>query len=63
LQRAAVAAGLVDAVHLYVAPATLGTRRVSWLGPGELRVAALADRRMTTFGPDVFMEGYVHGID
>jgi len=24
---------------------------------------SLADRRMTACGPDVFMEGYVHGID
>jgi diaminohydroxyphosphoribosylaminopyrimidine deaminase/5-amino-6-(5-phosphoribosylamino)uracil reductase len=63
LQRAAAAEGLVDAVHLYLAPATAGSEGVSWLEPGEMRIAALADRRVTPFGPDVFMEGYVHRID
>jgi diaminohydroxyphosphoribosylaminopyrimidine deaminase / 5-amino-6-(5-phosphoribosylamino)uracil reductase len=63
LHKAAAAADLVDAVHLYLAPTTLGTQGVSWLSPEELRVAGLADRRVTACGPDVFMEGYVHGID
>ena len=63
LQRAAAADGLVDAVHLYIAPTTLGPEGVRWLDPDEMRVAALADRRVTPCGPDVFMEGYVHRID
>ena len=63
LQRAAAADGLVDAVHLYVAPATVGSEGVGWLEPGELRIAALTDRRVVPCGPDVFMEGYVHRID
>ncbi|HEV3217942.1 MAG TPA: bifunctional diaminohydroxyphosphoribosylaminopyrimidine deaminase/5-amino-6-(5-phosphoribosylamino)uracil reductase RibD [Vicinamibacterales bacterium] len=63
LQRTAAAEGLVDAVHLYLSPATAGSEGVSWLEPGEMRIAALADRRVTPFGPDVFMEGYVHRVD
>jgi diaminohydroxyphosphoribosylaminopyrimidine deaminase/5-amino-6-(5-phosphoribosylamino)uracil reductase len=63
LQRAAAAEGLVDAVHLYVAPTTAGNEGVSWLDSQEMRIAALADRRVTPCGCDVFMEGYVHGID
>jgi diaminohydroxyphosphoribosylaminopyrimidine deaminase / 5-amino-6-(5-phosphoribosylamino)uracil reductase len=63
LQEAAWKAGLVDAVHLYVAPMTLGDQAVSWLDVDTVSVAALVDRRVTPLGPDVFMEGYVHGID
>lgn len=63
LQTAAWNAGLVDAVHLYVAPMTLGEDAVSWLESDVISVAALVDRRVTPIGPDVFMEGYVHRID
>jgi diaminohydroxyphosphoribosylaminopyrimidine deaminase/5-amino-6-(5-phosphoribosylamino)uracil reductase len=63
LQGAAWAAGLVDAVHLYIAPITLGAAGVLWLDSNTLSVPALMDRRMTPCGPDVFVEGYVHGID
>lgn len=63
LQAAAWKAGLVDAVHLYIAPMTLGDDGLAWLDADALSVAALFDRRVTPLGPDVFMEGYVHGID
>lgn len=63
LQAAAWKAGLVDAVHLYVAPAALGDGSVMWLDTETLSIAALSDRSVTPLGPDVFMEGYVHGID
>lgn len=63
LQTAAWEAGLVDAVHLYIAPVTIGERGVAWLDAPALSVEALADRRVTLCGPDVFVEGYVHGID
>lgn len=63
LQTAAWNAGLVDAVHLYVAPTNLGNEAVAWLGTDTLSIASLLDRRVTPLGPDVFMEGYVHGID
>jgi len=63
VQSAAWRARLVDAVHLYVAPVNLGAGGVSWLDVDTLSIASLADRRVTPLGPDVFMEGYVHGID
>jgi diaminohydroxyphosphoribosylaminopyrimidine deaminase/5-amino-6-(5-phosphoribosylamino)uracil reductase len=63
LQQSAWDAGLVDAVHLYVAPRLLGPQGVAWLDSGQLSVAALAERQTVPLGPDVFMEGYVHGID
>jgi diaminohydroxyphosphoribosylaminopyrimidine deaminase/5-amino-6-(5-phosphoribosylamino)uracil reductase len=63
LHRAAWAERVVDAVHLYIAPITIGPAGVSWLDSNTLPVVSLSDRRMTPCGPDVFMEGYVHGID
>jgi diaminohydroxyphosphoribosylaminopyrimidine deaminase / 5-amino-6-(5-phosphoribosylamino)uracil reductase len=63
LQGAAWKAGLVDAVHLYVAPMTLGEDGVSWLETDTVSIASLVDRRVIPLGADVFMEGYVHGID
>jgi diaminohydroxyphosphoribosylaminopyrimidine deaminase / 5-amino-6-(5-phosphoribosylamino)uracil reductase len=63
LQAAAWNAGLVDAVHLYVAPMTLGEDAMSWLETDTVSIASLVDRRVTPLGPDVFMEGYVHRID
>ena len=63
LQRALAAAGFVDAVQLYLAPASIGSAGVAWLEPEELPIASLADRRVVPCGADVFMEGYVHGID
>ena len=63
LQAAAWKAGLVDAVHLYIAPMTLGDEAVAWLDADTMSIASLCDRRVTRLGPDVFMEGYVHRID
>ena len=64
MQAAAWKAGLVDAVHLYVAPVTLGDDGVAVARcRARVSIASLADRRVTPLGPDVFMEGYVHGID
>jgi diaminohydroxyphosphoribosylaminopyrimidine deaminase/5-amino-6-(5-phosphoribosylamino)uracil reductase len=63
LQAAAWDAGLVDAVHVYVAPVTLGDAALPWLDSDTISIASLLDRRVLPLGPDVFMEGYVHGID
>jgi diaminohydroxyphosphoribosylaminopyrimidine deaminase/5-amino-6-(5-phosphoribosylamino)uracil reductase len=63
LQSAAWKARIVDAVHLYLAPITLGDAAVSWLDADTVSIASLFDRRVTPLGPDVFMEGYVHGVD
>jgi diaminohydroxyphosphoribosylaminopyrimidine deaminase / 5-amino-6-(5-phosphoribosylamino)uracil reductase len=58
LQAAAWLAGLVDCVHLYVAPIYLGKDGVPWL-PADV-MADLVETRVETLGPDVFTEGYVH---
>jgi diaminohydroxyphosphoribosylaminopyrimidine deaminase/5-amino-6-(5-phosphoribosylamino)uracil reductase len=60
LQRAVASAGLVDAVHLYIAPTMLGSQGTRWLDTDEVRIAALGERRVMPCGPDVFMEGYVY---
>jgi diaminohydroxyphosphoribosylaminopyrimidine deaminase/5-amino-6-(5-phosphoribosylamino)uracil reductase len=61
LHRAALDAGLVDAVNLYIAPPILGPEAVDWIGGGRLSWDALHDRRATWLGDVVLVEGYVHG--
>jgi diaminohydroxyphosphoribosylaminopyrimidine deaminase / 5-amino-6-(5-phosphoribosylamino)uracil reductase len=63
MHEAALRAGVVDGVHLYLAPLILGPSGVAWLGADTISIAALSDRKVIPLGPDVFMEGYVHGID
>src|SRR5262249_32234335 len=63
LQRSAVSAGVVDAVHLYVSRVVFGSNGVPWLSSEEIRVASLVDREVLTCGPDVLIEGYVHRPD
>lgn len=63
LHTAAWNAGLVDAVHLYVAPIRLGNAGVPWIAPEQLSLGALSDCRTGPIGCDTFTEGYVHGID
>ena len=58
LHAAAWTAGLVDCVHQYVAPVTLGKDGVPWL-PIDV-MADLVETRVETLGSDVFTEGYVH---
>jgi diaminohydroxyphosphoribosylaminopyrimidine deaminase / 5-amino-6-(5-phosphoribosylamino)uracil reductase len=60
LHRAAWQAGLVDAVHLYIAPVVLGADGVPWLDSDTFPASALTDRRIRAFGPDILVEGYVH---
>ena len=61
LHAAAWDAGVVDAVRLYVTPHVIGAEGVALL-PGRCFSAAdLRDRRVEPLGPDVLIEGYVHG--
>ncbi len=60
LHRAALAAGLVDAVRIVVTPRVLGPGGVPWVDAGLLSVAALDDLRVDPCGPDVIIEGHVH---
>jgi riboflavin biosynthesis pyrimidine reductase len=67
LHRAALDAGVVDEVHVYIAPVALGPRGVAWIGEGRMAWDALQDRRAQWLGEDVLVEGlirkHVHGTD
>jgi diaminohydroxyphosphoribosylaminopyrimidine deaminase/5-amino-6-(5-phosphoribosylamino)uracil reductase len=53
--------GLVDYVRLYVTPHVLGDAAVPLLPNRSLSPAELHERRIAPLGPDVLIEGYVHG--
>jgi len=53
--------GLVDYVRLYVTPHVLGADAVPLLPERSFSTADLRDRRIAPLGPDVLIEGYVHG--
>jgi len=61
IHAAAWNAGLVDCVHLYVGPITLGNEGVPWLSADPM--STLVDMRVQSLGSDVFTEGYVHRTD
>ena len=54
-------AGLVDYVQMYVSASWLGKSGVSALAGTDFSTAAFVDRRVDLLGPDVLIEGYVHG--
>jgi diaminohydroxyphosphoribosylaminopyrimidine deaminase/5-amino-6-(5-phosphoribosylamino)uracil reductase len=53
--------GLVDFVRLYVTGATLGNSGVKLLDGRAFETGGLFDRHVEPLGPDVLIEGYVHG--
>jgi diaminohydroxyphosphoribosylaminopyrimidine deaminase / 5-amino-6-(5-phosphoribosylamino)uracil reductase len=59
LHRAALDAGVVDAIHLYITPRALGSGGVEWIGEGRLAWAALQERRAMWLGDDLLVEGVV----
>lgn len=59
LQRALAEAGLVDRVHLVVAPEVLGDRGVPWLDVQTLELAG-AGQMVEPRGPDIWIEADVH---
>jgi diaminohydroxyphosphoribosylaminopyrimidine deaminase/5-amino-6-(5-phosphoribosylamino)uracil reductase len=59
LHRAALDAGVVDAVHVYITPRTLGSDGVAWIGDGRIAWESLRDRRATWLGDDLLVEGVV----
>jgi diaminohydroxyphosphoribosylaminopyrimidine deaminase / 5-amino-6-(5-phosphoribosylamino)uracil reductase len=61
LHAAAWDAGLVDFVQLYLTPRALGPEGVPFLAGRSFSSAALVEPRNTPLGPDVLIEGYVHG--
>lgn len=52
---------LVDIVQLYLTPHVLGSRGVPLLAGRPFSPAALVDPEIEVRGPDVIIEGYVHG--
>jgi diaminohydroxyphosphoribosylaminopyrimidine deaminase/5-amino-6-(5-phosphoribosylamino)uracil reductase len=62
LHRAALDAGVVDAVHVYISPTPLGPMGVDWIGEGRLAWEALQDRRAQWLGADIFVEGRVEHV-
>jgi diaminohydroxyphosphoribosylaminopyrimidine deaminase/5-amino-6-(5-phosphoribosylamino)uracil reductase len=61
IHRAAFDEGVADFVRLYVTPHVLGPGAVRFLDGRPFSSAALIDRRVEPLGPDVLIEGYVHG--
>jgi len=59
LHRAALDAGLVDAVHVYITGRTLGPTGVEWIGEGRIAWETLRDRRAIWLGDDLLVEGVV----
>jgi diaminohydroxyphosphoribosylaminopyrimidine deaminase/5-amino-6-(5-phosphoribosylamino)uracil reductase len=53
--------GLVDYVRLYVTPRGLGPAGLALLPDRTFSSADLHDRKVVPLGPDVLIEGYVHG--
>lgn len=54
---------VVDVVRLYVTPHVVGTGGVPFLPAGSFWSGALRQRRIEPLGPDMLIEGYVHGVD
>jgi diaminohydroxyphosphoribosylaminopyrimidine deaminase/5-amino-6-(5-phosphoribosylamino)uracil reductase len=61
LHRAALDAGVVDLVQLYLAPRLLGAACLKWIEAGRFTVGQLADRSVRWLGDDLLVEGHVHG--
>jgi diaminohydroxyphosphoribosylaminopyrimidine deaminase/5-amino-6-(5-phosphoribosylamino)uracil reductase len=68
VHRAALDAGVVDVVHLYVAPRLLDVRSATvpclkWMEAGRFAIGQLSGRSLRWLGDDVLVEGHVHGSD
>jgi diaminohydroxyphosphoribosylaminopyrimidine deaminase/5-amino-6-(5-phosphoribosylamino)uracil reductase len=61
LHRAAWDEGLADFVRLYVTPHVVGSGGLRFLDGRPFSSADLLDPRIEPLGPDVLIEGYVHG--
>ena len=63
VHAAAWDAGIVDCVHLYVTPHAIGTGGVPLLEGKTFSIPSLIDMGVEAVGPDIVIEGYVHGLD
>ena len=61
LHAAAWDAGLVDYVRLYVTPHVIGAGGLRLLDGRSFSSDALVERHVESLGPDLLIEGYVHG--
>jgi diaminohydroxyphosphoribosylaminopyrimidine deaminase/5-amino-6-(5-phosphoribosylamino)uracil reductase len=61
LHAAAWDEGVADFVRMYVTPHTLGAGGVRFLADRPFSSAGLHEARVELLGPDVLIEGYVHG--
>jgi diaminohydroxyphosphoribosylaminopyrimidine deaminase/5-amino-6-(5-phosphoribosylamino)uracil reductase len=61
VHQAAWDEGLVDFVRLYVTPHAIGPAGVRFLDGRPFSTTTLVERRVEPLGPDVLIEGYVHG--
>jgi len=61
VQGAAWDEGLVDYVRLYVTPQIIGPGGLKLLDGRQFSSAALVEPHVEPLGPDVLIEGYVHG--
>jgi diaminohydroxyphosphoribosylaminopyrimidine deaminase/5-amino-6-(5-phosphoribosylamino)uracil reductase len=59
LHRAALDAGVVDEVHVYITPVALGSGGAEWIGGGRMAWDGLRDRRALWLGADVLVEGLI----
>ncbi len=64
LNRAALEAGIVDKMRLFVAPQIAGARAnlPAFAGWGMAKPNALQNVTYQTFGPDVSIEGYLRDV-
>lgn len=60
LQRAFAAAGLVDRVHLVVAPGVFGAAGVKWLSTDDLALSFASPVEAEARGADIWIEADVH---
>jgi diaminohydroxyphosphoribosylaminopyrimidine deaminase/5-amino-6-(5-phosphoribosylamino)uracil reductase len=63
LHRAALDANVVDAVHVYITPRTLGPAGVEWIGEGRIAWETLRERRATWLGDDLLVEGVLQVVE
>jgi diaminohydroxyphosphoribosylaminopyrimidine deaminase / 5-amino-6-(5-phosphoribosylamino)uracil reductase len=63
VHAAAWDAGIVDCVHIYVTPHTIAKSGLPLLDGKAFSVPSLHDLKVEVHGPDVIIEGYVHGVD
>jgi diaminohydroxyphosphoribosylaminopyrimidine deaminase / 5-amino-6-(5-phosphoribosylamino)uracil reductase len=61
LHQAAWVENVVDYVRLYVTPRSLGPGGLKFLDARDFSTSRLIESRTESLGPDVMIEGYVHG--